>query len=286
MSINIDETPGYSELRSSRPDYGSQFEILVSYIYHHIVRDGAWVVDGGANAGLHSVPLANLVGSSGRLVSFEPNPETAAGLRRNLARFLDAGTAEVRQEALGNSAGELRFTVNRKRSALSRITTDADKAGGNEEVIVVPVVKMDDVIRAERLDFIKLDLEGFDFNGMRGGELLISKFRPPIVFENGRDAAAQRYGYTKEEFFYWFDQMNYVLTDLHNRPLNPNTWSSDDIAFECIALHRDDARRDLLQRVVKRFWATLSDREVLVEWRNCVQMCRRPIEYVGSGIVL
>lgn len=284
MPQEPEQTPTLLEVRALRPDYGSQFEILVAYLYDHLVTPGARVIDGGANAGLHAVPLAALVRPDGHVTCFEPNPTTAAGLRRNLAQSLAAGIAEVRQEALGNLPGELRFTVNRQRSALSRVTTDTDRPGPEEEVITVPVVRLDDVIRTDRLDFIKLDLEGFDFNGMRGGEGLIGRFRPPVIFENGREAAARRYGYTKEDFFAWFDRMGYALTDLHNRPLTPETWASKDLAFEYVAMHRDDPRRDLVQRIIHHFWTTLPAREPIAEWKTCVQLCRRPVEYVGGRV--
>ncbi|BDG72005.1 FkbM family methyltransferase [Roseomonas fluvialis] len=284
MPLGSEQTPAFPQVKAERTDYGSQFEILVSYIYHHLVAAGAHVVDGGANAGLHAVPLADLVGPSGRLVCFEPNPEPAAGLARNLARAVADGVAELRHEALGNQPGELRFTANRKRSALSRVTAAADQPGPDEEVIVVPVVRMDDVVQTDRLDFIKLDLEGFDFNGMRGAQRLIGAFRPPVIFENAREGAARRYGYTRDEFFAWFDAMGYATVDLHNRPLTPETWTSKDLAFEFIALHRDDPRRDLVTRTIHRFWTTLPERAPIAEWKVCVQLCRRPIEYVGGRV--
>jgi FkbM family methyltransferase len=282
MFPQMDYTPPFREVSLQRKDYGSPFEILVSYLYNHLVSAGMHVIDGGANAGLHAVPLATLVGAAGCVTCFEPNPTTVEGLRRNLAHWVAVGTAKIYQAALGNEPGELRFTVNRKRSALSRVTTETDVAGEDEEIITVPVLRLDDVICADRLDFIKLDLEGFDFNGMRGGERLFATSRPPVIFENGREAAARRYGYTKDTFFAWFDRMGYVITDLHNRPLTPGEWTSKELAFEFIAMHREDPRWDLVRRVIHRFWTALPMREEIREWRTCVQLCRAPIDYVGG----
>jgi FkbM family methyltransferase len=277
-------TPTFKEVRGRRVDYGSQFEILVSYIYHHLVGAGANVVDGGANAGLHAMPLRDLVGPSGRLTCFEPSPQPAAALRRNLADAIAAGYAEVRQEALGHENSTMTFIIDPKNPALSRIMSHLDRPREDEEKIAVPVVRLDDALGDRRIDFIKLDLEGYDFNALRGAEGILSAARPPVVFENSRAWAARRFGYTADDFFGFFDRIGYLIWDLHNVALVPESWAREDMAFEFVALHREDPRIGIVRRAIQHFWRSLDERPPLADWSECVMKCRKPIEYVGTRI--
>ena len=56
-------------------NYKDNLEVLLSAIYHRIVRNGDTVIDGGANSGLHSMPLARLVG---------PKRDTIGAIMREL----------------------------------------------------------------------------------------------------------------------------------------------------------------------------------------------------------
>ena len=60
-----------------------QFEILVSLLYRHCIKESSTVIDGGANAGLHSIPMSSLL-ESGHLYAFEPNPVVFRDLEKKL----------------------------------------------------------------------------------------------------------------------------------------------------------------------------------------------------------
>ena len=61
-------------------------ETLIQRILTELLRPGMVFYDWGANIGLFSLLAARLVGPTGRVFSFEPDPDTAARLERNVAR--------------------------------------------------------------------------------------------------------------------------------------------------------------------------------------------------------
>jgi hypothetical protein len=72
------------------------------------------------------------------------------------------------------------------------------------------------------------DAEGADFFVLQGGARLIKRNRPLIVFEGWgvKAGLAKLYGYTKEEFFGFFNEIDYVLYDTAGLRFNPALWEA------------------------------------------------------------
>jgi FkbM family methyltransferase len=216
---------GFAEY-NKRADYGCQMEILVSLIYHALVRQNEVVIEGGANGGLHAVPLARLISPSGRLICFEPLPTVHAQLKQYIASERLLNVTELHCSALGESEGKIEFVEVHDNCALSHIKSDVEDTKERTDVIEVILETIDTTFLLQQLNFIKLDLEGYDFIALKGGERTLRKFRPPIIFENGREWHAKKYHYTKEDFFQFFDDIEYEVFDIHNTFLNRDNWES------------------------------------------------------------
>jgi FkbM family methyltransferase len=82
-------------------------------LFKKLVRRGLTVVDVGANIGIYSLHAARIVGGEGRVHSFEPVPKIHQILRDNMQvnGFLETGTVEFHQMALGDWAGRSEFAV-------------------------------------------------------------------------------------------------------------------------------------------------------------------------------
>jgi hypothetical protein len=65
-----------------RADLGNCMEVLLSVLYHKLICDGDVVIDGGANGGLHAMPMARLAGPRGRVFAYKPQPRPFDSMSR------------------------------------------------------------------------------------------------------------------------------------------------------------------------------------------------------------
>jgi len=253
----------FKTLRKSRPDFGPQTEILVSKIYRALVSEGHFVVDGGANTGLHCLPLSKLVGPSGRVHAFEPNPPIMAQLKKNIGA---RDWVVFHQLALSNKVGEVSFVVDEENPALSHIYSPIV---GDKPTLQVQTTTLDIAVTARPVTFIKLDLEHADFLAMMGASDILSNDRPIVTLENGRSWSAKCHGYSEADFFGHLEKIGYEVFDLHGVQITPETWSSDGLGFECVAGHKADPRLRTVLRMAADFWNSIDQRPVLTQWSAC-----------------
>lgn len=156
------------------------------YVYRQIVKTGDAVIDAGANWGMHSLYLARLVGTSGRVFSFEPSPETFAELSENL-RLNGLNQVTAVQKALADKLGELKFSgsgASKTRHLLSDSSEEKSKA--KESFTFVQVTTIDQFVDFQNLDklsMIKVDVEGAEHSLLVGATKTIQRFRPQLVIE-------------------------------------------------------------------------------------------------------
>jgi FkbM family methyltransferase len=134
--------------------------------FRRAVLPGMHVADVGANLGLYSVLLANLVGPPGRVFAFEPDGLMARALRTNLA-LNRVAHAEVFELAIGAGPGRVLLQRNAVNSGDNRVGRDTGTALHSEQVSVAAGA-LQDALRGRRLDFIKMDVQGWEGEALRG----------------------------------------------------------------------------------------------------------------------
>lgn len=164
-----------------------------------LVRPGETVVDVGANIGNHTVFLARHCGC--RVISYEPAPNTAATLRRNIARNMIEDQVEVRERALGSRHGAMvidSYDVSNVGGTTLKYKVDGD----------IPVTKLDDEHFPDGIALIKVDAEGMDVDVIQGAIRIIGEFRPVVAAEAMDDGSVadliqimERLGYTQAGIF-------------------------------------------------------------------------------------
>lgn len=126
------------------------------------LRPGMTVVDVGANVGLHAVTAARLVGPTGRVVAFEPDPHNLSLLRRNAARL---PWVDVRPAAASDRPGRLALYRSDTNFGDHRLTP-----GDGRGVVSVEAQPLDAALSGlGRVDLLKLDVQGHEarvFAGM------------------------------------------------------------------------------------------------------------------------
>lgn len=143
---------------------------------HVHVRPGDVVLDLGGNLGTSALLFSRLVGPEGHVYSFEP--AFADVERRNLADN-GARNVEVIPAAVGDRCSEVELTVTDE-GIDSRLARPSHRGGR----LRVPMTTLDEFVaqrRLQRVDFIKMDIEGAEELALRGAEQVIARFRPQLT---------------------------------------------------------------------------------------------------------
>jgi FkbM family methyltransferase len=140
------------------------------------VKPGDVAIDCGAHIGLFT---RQALDAGARLVvSVEPGRKQIACLKRNFAREIAAGRVIVCEKGVWNRAGSLQFDDNS--TAVASFAT----ATGGSHTRAVPVTTIDALVteyKLERVDFIKMDIEGSEQQALAGAAETLARFRPGLA---------------------------------------------------------------------------------------------------------
>jgi FkbM family methyltransferase len=181
-------------------------------IFRTVLPSGGVAVDVGANVGWHTLLMASLVGDRGRVLAIEPNPALQQRLRDHLC-LNRLGQVEVISSVAADKGEMMEFYapgLNDRNSGNGHVI---ERASGDSGTIRVGARRLDTIVataKCERLDLIKIDVEGFEWRVLQGGEDSIAKFRPHIVFEYNAEYASRGRG-TPELLTDFFQMHRYRL---------------------------------------------------------------------------
>ena len=137
---------------------------------------GDRVIDGGGCWGDTALYFANLVGPEGQVLTFEPDAENLRLLQHNRSRNPVAGARiEVREAALWDRSGE-RLSIESAGPG-TRVGPDGRGATVVSETVDALLERGD----LDRVDFIKLDIEGTELKALQGAERTLRRFRPRLA---------------------------------------------------------------------------------------------------------
>jgi FkbM family methyltransferase len=156
----------------------------------HLLRPGDLFVDVGANVGSYTLLAAS---TGANCVSFEPLPDTYRKLVRNIGMNGLMSRVDAVNAGVGSSSGELRFTAD--------LDTDnhvvIDTYQGREERVTVTT--LDEKVGDRNVSLVKIDVEGFEAEVIRGARRLL-RTRPPAALIIEANDASHRYSSDEEGF--------------------------------------------------------------------------------------
>lgn len=159
--------------------YLQKFERDVVGAIERFCRPGWVVLDIGANIGAHSLRFAKATGPQGKVYSFEPTDFAYRKLQKNIS--LNA-FSHVYPFQIALADQNLRKQNINFRSSWR---TDGKRVEGSG---FVDLVRLDDWClenKVERVDLIKLDVDGNEFSVLSGGRELLNRVRPLLFMEIG-----------------------------------------------------------------------------------------------------
>lgn len=158
-------TPG--ELRNLDPAGGAQHELPLLERLIEEMRPGQVVYDVGANVGLYSVLLSQVVGPEGCVIAFEPDPESYLHLQENLA-LNGLTNVRVLPRALGQEHIVTKFLRGEGNADSSLVRPAAYKDLGHQ---LVEVMRGDELVQDQNLPLprlVKIDVEGYEHAVLQG----------------------------------------------------------------------------------------------------------------------
>lgn len=193
------------------------------------VRKNDIAVDVGAHNGVETLQLSRLVGDKGQVFSFEPETKNFELLKKNVEKN-NLKNITLVNKAVGNETAE-KFLALGKDSATHKLIEKTNL----QNSILVKCTRLDDVTK--KIDFAKIDAEGFDFHVLLGmGDLInnpdlriIIEFQPKVLRESGTDPV-KMLEFLKENSFKIFDTEfeNGALTLVTNFNKLTERYSQDD----------------------------------------------------------
>jgi len=157
-----------------------QYEPGLLKILGEHIKEGDTVVDVGANEGFITIPLARLVGDTGRVYAIEPDLNNIQTLCANIEAN-NLSNVSVIPKAMSDKRGIATFYGNR---AWGSIVNSGGVASGTVETYL-----LDNTVNGP-IHLIKIDTEGNDIRVIRGTQRLIQTYKPVIVFEVSLSALA------------------------------------------------------------------------------------------------
>ena len=159
------------------------------------LRPGSVAIDIGANLGEWTVPLARSVGAAGRVLAAEPAPRSAAALEATLAANA-LHQAEVIRCAVSDHDGNAEFAAPIVTSARTDTgTARLGPAGAGYEKLNVAMRSLNSLAAErglDRLDLVKIDVEGHERQVLDGAQAILERYRPTLVIETGHEAEGDR----------------------------------------------------------------------------------------------
>ena len=179
----------------------------VQSAFSALLRPGDVVYDVGAHLGSLALGAARLVGASGRVVAFDGDPENVERLRENSSRnHLNSRVQAVHAAVWSHrSASGISFRRGKSLPSQGGVESDGQRPVlGDGEIISVPVTTLDDFVAAGGPvpQLVKIDVEGGEYEVLRGGVSLFANQRPLLLVEVHHQQAADKIGAWLSEFRY------------------------------------------------------------------------------------
>jgi FkbM family methyltransferase len=167
-----DMSDGFLRLIVIEGDYEKDFFRIADAL----LQEGGEFLDVGANHGLLSFGLARKLDQRVRFHLFEPNPKLLESIEKS-RKLYPSMRAEINALAVCDEDGTISFEVQKEQTGASHIT----KNGG----IPIRSIRLDTYLAdkgLDRVDLLKLDIEGYELTALRGAERGLKSRRIKAIY--------------------------------------------------------------------------------------------------------
>ena len=172
------------EILSRSIVYDKIWEPETTKLIKKIIHEGDIGIDLGANIGYFTILMANLVGTSGKVFSFEPAPQNFEILQKNIKQN-HLKNVVANQSAIGDINGKIKLYLSNTNAGWHKVFPkqfiDYEVSDKN---IDVEICSLDKEFIDKKIDFIKMDVEGYEWNAIQGGKKILEEnYNIKLIFE-------------------------------------------------------------------------------------------------------
>ena len=186
------------------------------------IDENSIFLDCGANQGFYSIPIAGYHKNS-EIFAFEPSNQEMEYLKNNISvnNFTNINAVK---SAVGDEEGEFKFKDDNIEDNSTKGGYITNKNDINEKNIsIVSATTLDNFIAKKNIDnnkkiFIKIDLEGYDFNAIYGSKKLLDNYFTVILFEFSKIAVENKI-YSKGSFNNFLNEKDLVILDINGNKI-------------------------------------------------------------------
>jgi len=175
---------GDTEDRSVYPSILRHYEYENHMIdfYRELLTDGHVCIDAGANIGMLSMYMSCFTRSP--IYAFEPIIENFEILKKNIeVNKLNVVPFNL---ALGKTNGKTDFAYDKQFKGSGSLLYEEEFRQPNDERMQVDIITLDDFVEQneiQKIDVLKMDVEGFETSIVEGAKNVLETMRPDIVTE-------------------------------------------------------------------------------------------------------
>jgi len=185
------------------------YEPHVTSVFSRELKPGMNVIDIGANIGYFTMLAAKLVGPNGSVMAIEPNPINVK-LMEASRRTNSLDNVTIVQAAAGRGLGLLMLNTSFSNGTTAGLSADLVSL---LDATTVPCLVIDDLVPADRhVDFVKIDVEGAEYNALFGAQKTIRRCKPTIVSEFGPAGMPGISGVTGPEYLQFLLGFGYDIS--------------------------------------------------------------------------
>ena len=154
------------------------WEKQIISLYQNYINKGNVVLDIGGYLGTSTIPFSLLVGEKGKVITFEPQPNIFALLEKTI-QDNNLNNVELNKKGVYNKNGKVQFIENNTGKAGINGFRKLTKKSNMIDIDTVSI----DSLNLDRIDFIKIDTEGAEWEILKGAHHSINKFKPILHIE-------------------------------------------------------------------------------------------------------
>lgn len=160
------------------------YEPSTNMVLEKYLQKGFNVLEAGANSGTETLLISRLVGATGHVYAIEPVPHIVEKLKGNL-ELNSISNVVVMPFALGEARKEIAFSVYPSDHPNQGMGSKVFEYAGLERISVWQdtIDSLMDAGTLNRLDFVKMDVQGGELDILKGAGKTIARFRPKIFLE-------------------------------------------------------------------------------------------------------